>query len=121
MTDKERIEIYVNKLPKSCDECPCLDYEQDCRLLDDENLDWAGEHGKHTKCPLKTIQSVQNQKAIEQLEKVKEYIDKDRTELIEYDTSSGSLMADAFLCDVKNFTNNIINELKGKVENESGQ
>lgn len=54
----------------------------------------------------------QNQKAIEQLEKVKKKIQEDRESLINYNNASEVLIADAFLCDYKNFIDNQIKELK---------
>lgn len=78
MTDKERIEVYVNKLPQTPDECPCQ-----CDTFC--NLHCVNEYGQKNysakncfedmkDCPLKTIQSVQNQRAVEALEKLKQDI-----------------------------------------------
>ena len=49
---------------------------------------------------------------IEQLEKVKEKIQEDSESLINYNNASEVLMADAFLCDCKNFIDNQIKQLK---------
>lgn len=80
MTDKERIQVYVNRLPKNCYDCPC-NYDFDiCRIADDSTDDWdvsaygCSKKERHPNCPLKTIQSVQNQRAVEALEKVKKIV-----------------------------------------------
>lgn len=84
MTDKER--IYLNEIPKRWEECPYARYEEAygnghycilrdgiCPRLSEKT---ANEHKQLIEqcCPLKTIQSIQNQKAVEALEKVKEFI-----------------------------------------------
>lgn len=123
MTDKERIDVYVNKLPKTCKECFCVNDNAFCNLYYKQNkevLDCEYCNKEiHTNCPLKTIQSVQNQVAIEQLEKVKELCDErfnywEQTEFKgnrydEYDVSNAYL-------DIKVNIENIIRELGGKDE-----
>ena len=53
--------------------------------------------------------------AIGQLKKVKEKIQEDRESLIHYNNASEVLIADAFLCDCKNFIDNQIEELKKEI------
>ena len=53
--------------------------------------------------------------AIAELEKVKEKIQEDRESLIHYNNASEVLIADAFLCDCKNFIDNQIEELKKEI------
>lgn len=85
MTDKERIEVYVNELPRKCKDCPCMNDDSygtyDCTLyykLNDRILSCDPyENGRPKECPLKTIQSVQNRKAISALQEVKAHITKD--------------------------------------------
>ena len=55
------MKVYVDELPKSCKECPCLDYESDCQLLSSEDMDWKGINRKHTKCPLQSLSEYNNQ------------------------------------------------------------
>lgn len=82
MTDKERIEIYVNELPKRCIDCPCMNNDgyggYDCNLYYKQHKKILGcepyDDTIPNACPLKTIQSVQNQIAVEALEKVKELV-----------------------------------------------
>lgn len=82
MTDKERIEVYVNELPKSCVECPMcrsgnIKLKKNGRYVEANTCVFGLFYKYHSigdeidTCPLKTIQSVQNQKAVEVLEKVK--------------------------------------------------
>lgn len=86
MTDKER--IYLNEIPKRWEECPYARYEEAygnghycilrdgiCPRLSEKT---ANEHKQLIEqcCPLKTIQSIQNQRAVEALQKVKEYVNK---------------------------------------------
>lgn len=86
MTDKERIEnLKSGNIPKRCEECffsrkvvngNILYYE--CLIEDRDKYhieDIDGYQVKVLNCPLKTIQSVQNEKAVEALQKVKEQID----------------------------------------------
>lgn len=73
MTDKERIEVYVNELPKSCEHCTI--YKSYLGFCLTEFSRTTPKSERHNKCPLKTIQLVQNQRAVEALEKVKEQID----------------------------------------------
>lgn len=77
MTDKERIEIYINELPENCMECP---FSSDAISCDDYCVCGAVKNGmcqsyeqakNKEDCPLKTIQSVQNAKAVEALEKAR--------------------------------------------------
>lgn len=74
MTDKERIKVYVNRLPDNCYECKfCGKFKapadrpeiecMHCNLM--KKLDTRSEL-----CPLKTIQSVQNEKVVEVLKNV---------------------------------------------------
>lgn len=66
------MKIYVDKLPKSCWECPCLksDIEQGCGL-DDEYKDYFLDEIDGGECPLHTVEEVQNEKAIRCLKKLK--------------------------------------------------
>lgn len=99
MTDKEQIEVYVNKLPKSCEDCPCFgaSFAEHYCVLCEINLDEVvgeklGVDGKiripifnyetlPSDCPLKTIQSVQNAKAVEVLKQIKDKIGKRHNEI----------------------------------------
>lgn len=69
------MKIYVDKLPKSCWECPCFkrDMEQSCGL-DDEYKDYFLDEIDGGECPLHTIEELQNEKAIECLEKLRDKI-----------------------------------------------
>ena len=92
MTDKERIEelekpmrIYVDRLPKSCAEClMCrsgnLKLKRNGRYVEANTCVLGLFYKYHSiddeinTCPLKTIQSIQNQKAVEALQEVKERV-----------------------------------------------
>lgn len=75
MNDKERIEVYVNELPAQCLDCR---FAYDGRCQAHENGEYyCVENCRRSDCPLKTIQSVQNQNAVEALKKVKGHIMKD--------------------------------------------
>ncbi len=93
MTDKERIEVYVSELPKCCHECVCCNvgYEEgvSCNLCEIDMYEEVGTKlGKDgeteisiykyetlpKECHLKTIQSIQNAKAVDALEKVQEFM-----------------------------------------------
>lgn len=80
MTDKERIEVYVNRMPKNCMECL---FGNEAVSSDDYCVCGAVKNGmcqsyeqakNKEDCPLKTIQSIQNQRVVEALEKVKEFV-----------------------------------------------
>lgn len=98
MTNKERIEelekpmkIYVDGLPKSCVECPMcrsgnLKLKKNGRYVEANTCVLGLFYKYHSiddeinTCPLKTIQSVQNQKAVEVLEKLKQDIWTDQSD-----------------------------------------
>lgn len=66
------MEIYVNKIPKNCGDCNFKNIEwcvlqSKCDCLFYQNI-------KCPTCPLKSITEVQNKKAVEALEKLKQDI-----------------------------------------------
>ncbi len=90
MTDKEEIQVCVSELPENCYDClfygvDCEQYPCYCLLSwkevgdSDENI----SEQRHSTCPLKTIKSVQNQRAIDELKIVKNFVD-GRTYLAHY-------------------------------------
>lgn len=117
MTDKERIEemekhftICVDKIPKSCSECQF--YHSELSEYDGlyETCVWCGWDFGKEHCPLKTIQSVQNQKAVSALQKVKESI-KFSVGIREYDIKEKDLYA---CVETVEFIDQLIKEYGGK-------
>ena len=53
----KKLEVYFSKLPKSCLECPCFQYDEMCCGLDDETHGYFKDEIDGGKCPLKKIQS----------------------------------------------------------------
>lgn len=53
----KKLEVYFSKLPKSCLECPCFQYDEMCCGLDDETHCYFKDEIDGDKCPLKKIQS----------------------------------------------------------------
>lgn len=116
MTDKERIEVYVDSLPKCCRQCPCCNCEYESRLtcnlgtFDDEyylqHISMLDKK-RHRDCPLKTIQSVQNQRAVEALERLKNYSNK------ETDIGWG-IIKQCSASDIKNKIDELIKEYGGE-------
>lgn len=65
--------IYVDELPKCCDECPCYSYEE----TEDEFWEfcsWCGYEFSEETCPLKPLTDRLAETAIAELEKVKDKI-----------------------------------------------
>lgn len=91
MTDKERIEeLKKGNIPQKCEECyfarkvvcDTVSYYE-CLVEDRDRYheeDIGGVKVKVIDCPLKTIQSIQNQKAVEALQKVKGFAIKEINE-----------------------------------------
>ena len=97
--------IYVekNELPKTCVNCPCCTWKvRHICSLDNGNDDYFLDEEGGT-CPLQTIQSVQNEKAVEVLEKIKEKVG--------YKYNSQLVISSKFLID---YINTQISELKGE-------
>ncbi len=79
------MKVYVDELPKSCDECPMcrsggVKINKNGRYIDAQGCVF-GQYMKYRRiddeidnCPLQTLQSVQNEKAVECLKKVKAII-----------------------------------------------
>lgn len=67
MADKEQIKIYVDELPEGC-YYKCQFWKDGKCLLTNKKVDAYDCNSKrHSDCPLKTIQSVQNQRVVEAL------------------------------------------------------
>lgn len=121
MRDKERIEVYVSELPANCKECPMcrsggVKINKNGRYKDAQSCVLGSYHKYQTiddkidTCPLKTIQSVKNEKVVEALERVKQNILKH--EDIYYQENS------PFVCvvnlDIESEINKVIKEYGGE-------
>lgn len=76
----ENLEVYFNRLPRNCIECPCFQNEEMCCGLDDGTQDYFKDEIDGGVCPIHSIEEIrkleknQTQLAIQELEKIKQYI-----------------------------------------------
>lgn len=124
MTNKERIGelVIVDKMPDSCYFCKHSHVNASdgasCSLLHGKeifcNFTDMAMSDRHKDCPLKTIQSIQNQKAVEALKKVKAEFDFEvEEEFGDYACDQDYITLDIWKVD--EFLDNLIKELGGNV------
>lgn len=108
----ENLEVYFNKLPRNCIECPCFQNEEMCCGLDDGTQDYFKDEIDGGICPIHSIEEIrkleknQTQLAIRELEKVKNFI-------CDYSEITGQAWNHTL-----RFLNNKIKELKGEKDEQ---
>ncbi len=68
------MKVYVDKLPKSCLECPCFQYEIECGCgLDDGTKDYFLDEIDGGECPLKSLTEHDKQIKKEMCERIRKF------------------------------------------------